>query len=160
VLKKTIRRLARGIYEYPKTHGSLGLLSPTPEAVAKALAARDATRLGPSGAYAANLLGLSDHVPARIVFLTDGPPRRLRIGRQHIELKSTTPRNMATAGKASGTVIQALRFLGKDHIAQHHIEHLRDRLTPDQKAELTRDRVHAPGWMQSILDAVVRDAHA
>src|ERR1700747_403109 len=73
--KGTIRRLARGVYDFPKQHPVLGLLSPSADDVAKALAGRDRPRLQPSGAYAANALGLSDQVPARAVYLTDGPSR-------------------------------------------------------------------------------------
>src|SRR5271165_7085278 len=73
--KATIRRLARGVYDFPKKHPVLGLLSPSADAVARALAGRDRTRLQPAGAYAANILGLSEQVPAKAVFLTDGPSR-------------------------------------------------------------------------------------
>jgi len=75
VKKDMLRRLARGLYNYPKTHPVMGVLSPGPDAIAKALAGKDMIRLQPSGAYAANLLGLSTQVPARIVYLTDGPSR-------------------------------------------------------------------------------------
>src|ERR1700722_13944867 len=71
--KGTIRRLARGVYDFPKQHPVLSLLSPSADAVARALAGRDRTRFQPSGAYAANILGLSERVPAKAVFLTDGP---------------------------------------------------------------------------------------
>ena len=56
--KGTIRQLARGLYDYPRHDPQLGLLSPTADNIAKALAGSGATRLQPSGAYAANLLGL------------------------------------------------------------------------------------------------------
>ena len=71
-----VRRLARGLYEYPREHPELGTLSPDIEKVAKALAGKDRLRLQPAGAYATNLLGLSEQVPAKAVFLTDGPSRR------------------------------------------------------------------------------------
>jgi Family of unknown function (DUF6088) len=71
--KGTVRRLARGVYDFPKEHPVLGPLQPTAEDVAKALAGRDRIRLQPAGAYAANALGLSEQVPAKAVFLTDGP---------------------------------------------------------------------------------------
>ncbi|MDB6109150.1 MAG: hypothetical protein JWR69_900 [Pedosphaera sp.] len=90
--KGTIRRLARGLYDYPKTHPNLGLLSPSPDTIAKALQDRDAIRLQPSGAYAANFLHLSDQVPAKIVFLTDGASKTVRIGKQEIRLQKTTPK--------------------------------------------------------------------
>ena len=56
--KGTIRRLARGIYDYPKMHPVLGLLMPPPERIAKAIAGRQQARLQPAGAYAENLRGL------------------------------------------------------------------------------------------------------
>ena len=156
--KGTIRRLTRGLYDYPKKHPTIGFLSPSPEEIAKALSTRDATRLQSSGAYAANLLGLSEQVPAKIVFLTDGPARRVKIGRQEIVLKNTTPRNMATAGRASGTAIQALRHIGSKQIIQHHIEHLKKALSASDRAQLKRDRVYAPGWMHSIIDTIVSNS--
>lgn len=76
VRKGTIRRLARGIYDFPKEHSTLGTLQPSPEKIAEALVGRDCTRIQPTGAYAANILGLSEQVPAKVVFLTDGPSRQ------------------------------------------------------------------------------------
>src|SRR5664279_4746127 len=66
--------------------------------------------------FAGNLLGLSEQVPARVVFLTDGTSRKVLIGRLIVELRKAAPRHLALAGKMSGTVIQALRHLGKDHV--------------------------------------------
>lgn len=146
-----IRRLARGIYDYPKTHSKLGLLWPHAETVAAALAGRDQTRLQPAGAYAANLLGLSEQVPARIVFLTDGTSRTVRIGPMVILLRRTTPRNMAAAGRLSGLVIQALRHLGKVHVTEERIAHLKRSLPAAERGKLVRDIKLAPTWMHPIL---------
>ena len=147
--KKTgkIRQLARGLYDVPRRDPQLGLLAPSVEAIAEALKGRDAIRLQPSGAYAANLLGLSDQVPMKLVFLTDGPNRVVRIGRQVIELRRTTPRNMATAGRVSGSVIQALRYLGQGRVNDTVVDQLRQRLSLDDKAQLLRDLGCAPVWM-------------
>src|SRR5437588_2608355 len=120
--KGTIRRLARGVYDFPKQHPVLGTLSPSAEDVASALAGRDRTRLQPAGAYAANALGLSEQVPAKAVFLTDGPSRTVRIGPTTIQLRRATTRNMAAAGRLSGLVIQALREVGKDHMTAARVE--------------------------------------
>ncbi|MCY2993422.1 MAG: DUF6088 family protein [Planctomycetota bacterium] len=155
-----VRRLARGLYDYPREHPTIGRMSPVPELVAKALAERDATRLQPSGAYAANLLGLTEQVPARVVFLTDGPSRHVKFGRQEIVLKNTTPRNMATAARISGTVFQALRHLGAKHIGAQQIGHLRKLIDASDAAQLKRDRIYAPGWMHHIIDAIVEEPSA
>ena len=151
VKKKTIRRLAKGLYDYPLEHEQLGLLSPSPDAVARALAYRDAIRIQPTGAYATNLLGLSEQVPAKIVYLTDGRARRVKLGGREIRLKHTTPRNMTTAGRISGTVIQALSFIGKDRLTTVHVETLRRKLSADDKKCLSNDRIHAPSWRDKWL---------
>jgi len=146
-----IRQLARGLYDYPKTDPELGSLQPSTDDIAKALAGRDAARLQPTGAYAANLLGLSTQVPMKVTYLTDSLSRTVQIGKRQIILKRTTPRNMATAGKISGLVIQALRHLGQKRVDQQIITQL-DRLLDDQaKSKLMKDIRHAPAWIADIF---------
>src|SRR6266852_710052 len=91
-----IRRLARGIYEFPKSHPQIGVLSPSPEAIAQAMAERTGSRIMVSVAKAANLLGLSTQVPMQNLFLTEGPSRTLRIGNQTV-LLSMLPRSRCLA---------------------------------------------------------------
>jgi hypothetical protein len=155
--KGTIRRLARGIYDYPKTHPVLGTLAPSPEAIAKAVVGRDRTKIQPSGPYAANLLGLSPQVPARIVFLTDGPAKTVRFGKQEIQLKQTTPRNMAAAGRVSGLVIQALRNLGQRNVTTPVIQQLKRSLKTEEKRQLQQDIELAPAWIGKYLREIAQD---
>lgn len=149
--KGIIRQLARGLYDYPIDHPSFGRIPPSADAVAKALAKRDAARLQPTGAYAANILGLSEQVPTRIVFLTDGPSRRVKFSQQEIVLKRTTPRNMATAGRRSGTIIQALRHIGQRNVNDKMLAIIKRQLTPQDQAQLLKDLRHAPGWISEIM---------
>ncbi len=147
----TIRRLAFGLYDYPQKHPKLGLLSPKPDTVAQAISEKGDTRLQPSGAYAVNLLGLSQQVPAKIVYLTDGAEKNVTVGNQQIQLRRTTPKNMATAGRPSGLVIQALRYLKKDGVTDDHIATLK-RILPDADRErLWKDRIYAPAWMHPLF---------
>ena len=88
---KTIRRLTQGVYDYPRIHKKLGVLSPNPDHVAAALASRTGSRIQISGQRAANLLGLSQQVPAQLIYLTDGPPQKITIGSQVITLKPARP---------------------------------------------------------------------
>jgi hypothetical protein len=145
------------VYDFPRQHPVLGLLSPSAETIAEALAGRDHTRLQPAGAYAANALGLSEQVPAKAVFLTDGPSRTVTIGSMTIQLRRTTPRNMAAAGRLSGLLIQALRELGEDHVTPARVEHLRRTLPAEQRRELLKDLQLAPAWMHPILRAVAAE---
>lgn len=146
-----IRRLSRGLYEYPKQHPEFGDLPVNYEQVAQALAGRDNLKIQPSGAYAANLLGLSDQVPAKVVFLTDGSHRKMQIGNRSIVLKRTTPKNMATAGKISGLVIQALRFIGQANIDDKVIGILKRKLTEKDKRILMADLRFAPAWIEKAV---------
>ena len=151
VRKKTIRRLARGVYDLPKEHPVLGPLQPSADKVAEALTGRDHTRLQPAGAHAANALGLSEQVPAKVVFLTDGPTRTVRIGPTTIQLRRTTAKNMAAAGRLSGLLIQALRELGKEHLTPQRRDHLKRTLPADKRRELLKDLRLAPAWMHEIF---------
>jgi predicted transcriptional regulator of viral defense system len=146
-----IRRLSRGLYDYPENHPTLGELPVNYERIVQALAGRDNLRVQPSGAYAANLLGLTNQVPAKIVFLTDGSHRKIQIGNQQIILKRTTPKNMATAGKMSGLVIQALRFIGQSSIDDKVIRILKNRLTEKDKKMLVADLRYAPAWVEKVV---------
>ena len=151
----TIRQLARGLYDYPRTDPQLGVLAPTVDLIAGALEERDVVRLQPSGAYAANLLGLSTQVPMKVVFLTDGFTRKLKVGKRQILLKRTTPRNMATAGRASGTVIQALRWLGPQNVDNRVMSILMKRLSAKDKAQLLNDIPYAPIWIAKAIRTIV-----
>lgn len=158
VQKGTLRRLDRGLYHYPRLHAHLGELSPSVEAIVKALVGRDDLRLLPGPAYAANVLQLSEQVPAKILFLTDGLSRRVKVGQQEIELRRTTPRNLRAAGRASGLVIQAMKFLGKEGVASADLEALRARLTERERRELREDLAFAPTWMHPHLRALAQEA--
>jgi len=156
----TIRLLARGLYDYPVQDPVLVTIAPSADAIARALVVRDAIRLQPSGAYAANILGLSEQVPSRVVFLTDGPARKVKIGKREIILLHTTPRNMATAGRKSGTLIQALRYLGKDQVDDRVIATLRRKINDKDHAGIRRDLIYAPAWIADILRPLTEPAAA
>ena len=134
----------------PLSHGSLRCLSRS-LGIAQALRGRDAARLQPTGAYAANILGLSAQVPARTVFLTNGRSRCVGIGKQEIVLRHTTLRNMAAAGTTSGLVIQALRWLGRDHVDDQACALPAKRLTDDDKRNLMADARYARAWVSEVM---------
>lgn len=154
VAQREIQRLGRGLYHRPRKHPKLGDLAPNPQAIADAVAVKGALRLQPAGAYAANLLGLSEQVPRKLAFLTDGANRKLRVAGQLIELRHTTPRNMATAGRVSGLLIQALRHLRREQVDAGALDALRQRFSSKEKAELMKDADLAPAWIAQIIRLV------
>ena len=157
VAKGALRRLSRGLYDKPGQDELLGDLWPQVGTVVKAIAGKNKLRTQPAGAYAANLLGLSEQVPAKIVLLTDGASRTVRAGPMTITFKSTTPRNIAAAHRLSGLVIQAFKSLGARHITPQRIEHLRKSLPAKERAKLLNDLNLAPAWMRPMLQAVAID---
>ena len=151
-----IRRLGRGLYDYPRLHPVLGLVPADPDQVAAALTRKTGSRLQIAGAKAANTLGLSTQVAARPVYLTDGRRRTVQVGGQIIELRHAAPRFLAGAGRIEGTVIQALRYLGPDQIGADTVARLRQTLTSGEKEALRREALNAPGWLAPTLQEIAR----
>jgi predicted transcriptional regulator of viral defense system len=149
-----IRRLTRGIYEFPRIHPQIGLLSPSAEAIATAAAAKAHCRVTVSEAKAANLLGLSTQVPAQNVFLTDGRSRTLRIGNQTVVLKHVAPSKLLGAGTEAGIVFQAIRAFGPQRVNEIPVEVLAEKLPAAVKSEVKRLAPSAPGWSQRILNRI------
>lgn len=149
-----IRRLSQGLYDYPKSSGRIGLLSPNPDAIAEALARKDDHVLQISPARAANMLGLTTQVPAKTVYLTDGPNRTRKIGRQTIELKHASRKRLAGAGRTSGAVFQALHYLGRDNVDDQVIDRLRSVLSEEDRKDLLNYTLAVPGWMRPVAQQI------
>lgn len=150
-----VRRVAQGIYDYPKVSRRVGARSPSLDKVARVVADRTRSRLQISGAHAANRLGLSKQVPAQRVYLTDGPTRDIEVGGRVIRFKHASPRNLVGAGRISGDVFQALRYLGTDSVDDGVISTLRRRLSDQDKQVLARDALDMPGWVRQVIQQVV-----
>lgn len=146
-----IRRLAQGVYDYPKTHDLLGLIPPDLNEVAKAIAEKNGVQIQPAGAYSANLVGLSVQVPGRIIFLTEGPSRKVKIGNQEIIFKKATKKVMSSAGTREGLLIQALKNLGKDHIDQIARAQISKFLNGSNEKEVRQNMKFAPAWIRAIV---------
>lgn len=156
--KGMIRRLAQGIYDYPVQDPILGVIPPKQDNVAKAIAAKANARIQPTGAYAANLLGFDLQVPARVVYLTDGISKKLKIGNTDFVFRRTTPKNMALAGTHIGLIVQALRHIGKGNITPKIESILKKRLQQiDSKQSSMADK-YAPAWIRDLIKKVMRSA--
>ena len=139
------------MYDNPTTHPKLGKLAPTAEQIVEAISTKEHTRIQPTGAYAANLLGLSTQVPAKVVFLTDGPDKRIEVGNRTIELKHRAPSSMVGAGKITGLVIQALKHIGQKQFSAEHLKELKRSLSSEQIQQLTKDIPLAPAWIADVI---------
>lgn len=146
-----IRRIAQGIYVRPSISEYIGEVLPSAEEVAQAIAKRDKIRIVPTGVYALHALGLSTQIPMKLVFLTDGAPREIKIGKRSIRLKKTTPKNLLAIGKISSLVIQALREIGKDKLTVLEEKKIMSLLEKEKQEDLLHDIKLAPEWIKKIM---------
>ena len=154
-----LKRLARGIYFVPKVDPLLGILYPSSEEIAKAIAQRDKARIMPAGIYALNRLGLSTQVPLKITYLTDGSPRKIQTGKLTITFKTTSAKNLSLRGEISSLVIQALRELGPQGVTREILSRIGTLLAKESPEILEHDRRLAPGWIRKLLFRPA-DSHA
>lgn len=157
VASGVLRRLSRGLYDKPRHDNLLGTLWPSVDTIIKAIAGKDKLRTQPTGVYAANMLGLSEQVPAKVVLLTDGISRTVQAGPMQIRLQRTTPRQMAAAGRLSGLLIQAFKSMGVKHITPAHIERLRKNIPAVERTKVMKDLALAPAWMRPLLRQVAQE---
>jgi hypothetical protein len=149
--KQRIKRLSHGIYYKPKLSRIIGELIPSIEDIANAIARRDHARIIPTGAFAENILGLTTQVPMNFTYLTDGAARIIKIGNRKINFKSTVPRNLATKGKISTLVIQALKQIKKDNVDEIILNKISDQLKNEAENNILHDAKLAPAWIREIL---------
>jgi Family of unknown function (DUF6088) len=146
-----LRRLARGLYDVPRHHPLIGELRPSADEIVQALSRRDGTVVQPAQGMAANLLSLSEQVPVRVVYETDGPSRTVRVGSLTIQLRHRSPRQVRSASPMSSLVFAALRSVGKTNVSEARIAHLRETLSANDRAALLKDLPLAPAWMHPHL---------
>jgi len=146
-----IVRVAQGIYVIPKESSLIGKVIPGAEEVAAAIAKRDRARIVPTGVHALNILGLSAQVPMRVVYLTDGAARKVRVGKQTINFKRTTPKNLAAQGHISSLVIQALKTIGKSKVEESDLKKIIAHLKKEKRENILHDIKLAPAWVAVIM---------
>lgn len=148
-----LRRLTRGLYDFPKVHPKLGSLSPSPDDVARALARETGSKVQIAGAQAANALGLSTQVPAKSTYLTNGPSRRVVLGKRVVDLRYAAPKHLIAPGSPAGTVVQALRHVGAAR-AEDVEQVATRRLSASDKKTLASTAALAPAWMRPTLVSI------
>lgn len=171
-----IRRIARGLYDCPSINSLTGRsTSPDPRSIVDALARRDQARIMVDGLTAANDIGLSDAVPARIVIHTDARLKPIKLGNLTIEFKTTAPSKLFWAGRPAMRVVQALHWLHDAAPDERPaiIKRLRRLFAnaehgPAIVEDLRANMLTLSSWMQNILrealpypaDAPAKNEHA
>jgi hypothetical protein len=143
-----IRRIRHGLYDVPKSNPALGgVLSPDIDQTARALARRHRWTIVPQGAWAANLLGLSSQVPSKIVYLSDGPNKTIQLGKRTLNFRHARPNALGEQVGLPALVVQALRYIGKDHLDERLILRLQALLSDAEKRRLIKATRFGVEWI-------------
>jgi hypothetical protein len=162
---QTLRRIDRGLYDQPGFNKLTQKTNPPdPRSVIDAIARRDQTRMLVDGMTAANDLGLTDAVPAKIIVHTDARRRAIKLGNVTITFRTTAPSKLFWAGRPAMRVVQALHWLrdllvreGESDQFRHKLGKLFEDPTagPRLKADLTAGMTALPTWMWVFLKPLI-----
>jgi hypothetical protein len=146
-----IRRIRRGLYDLPVVNPELGgELSPDIDEAARTIARRNRWTIVPDGPWAANLVGLSTQVPAKIVYLSDGPSKKVSLGMRFVQFKHARPQSLAGDDQKSALVVQALRHLGKDGVDKRALSVLRSSLSDSERKQLLKNTRLGVDWIYGV----------
>jgi len=154
-----IRRVCRGIYDYPKYSEFLKQeLSPDIDQVARAFARKFNWRIEVLGDTALNMLGLSTQVVAKYVYLSDGPNRSYDILGTTLEFKKSSLKNIGFKYKESSLIVQALKTLGKERMTEEIIETIRKRIEPKMYTRILKDTQSSTVWIYEAIKQICRES--
>ena len=154
----TIRRVLRGVYDYPRYSELLqAQLSPDIDSVAQALARKFGWRIQPGGEMALHLIGLSTQVPAKAIYLSDGPKRSYTIGQTSLVFRHATLKEAGFKHRESGLIVQALRALGQERIDDTVKVKIRAWLPERLRAKVRKDTQRATGWVHEVIVEITNE---
>ena len=155
VKENTIERLAHGIYYIPQFHHLIGQIKPSLEMIANAIASRDRIQIKPTGISALNKLGLSEQVPTRHVYITNGQPRTYHVAENEIHFKSASPKKLALKGPISSLIILAMDEMGQNEFDETLANKLKLLLQNEDPALLENDLILAPSWIAKEIYSII-----
>ena len=157
-----LRRVGHGLYDMPRFSNVLKRPAPVDlDAAIAALARRDGVRIMPDGLVAANQLGLTNAVPAKVSFVTDGHSRTVKIEGRTVQFRHAGPNVMQWAGRPAAPVVQALRWLGPAAAAAAEVLSTLSRHLPDDvKRDLLQNSRDLPGWALPLARNITSDQAA
>lgn len=162
VKAKKIRRVSRGIYDYPKYSELLQKeLSPDIEQVARAIGRKFNWRIEVSGQSALNILNLSTQIQAKYIYLSDGPNKSYKLFNDvEIEFKKSVLKDIGFRYKESSLIVQALKSLGKEHITDEIIEKIKEQIDPKMYEKILKDTQSTTVWVYEIIKQICKgDSH-
>ncbi|MBU1657821.1 hypothetical protein KKG72_02075 [bacterium] len=154
-----IRRVSRGIYDYPKYSDFLEQnVSPDIDQVARAYARKFNWRIEILGDSALNMLGLSTQVVAKYIYLNDGANRTYDILGTTLEFKKSTLKDIGFKYKESSLIVQALKTLGKERITADVIKQIQKNIEPKMYEKILKDTQSSTTWIYETIKQICQVA--
>ncbi len=148
----TIRRLIQGFYDKPKFNSKfMAFEAPNIDDLAWGIANRYGWHICPSGNYALNILGLSTQIPSQYVYISDGPYRFYEVMGVRLTFKHSTNREVSNFSPITMLVIQALKAIGRENLTWQDVEHLRRRLSPENKDVILQEGRRTSFWIYQVI---------
>ena len=155
--EKIIRRLMRGVYDYPEYSNFLNEnIAPSPNEVAQAIARNYGWTIIPFGDTALNILGLSTQVPATWIYVSDGAYKEYEFNSVNLSFKKTTNKEITGLSSKTALIIQALKALGKENVDKNTIETIGNKLTPNEKRKLLNESKYSTSWIYETLKEIAK----
>ena len=147
-----IRRIIRGVYEYPEYNDFLKeYVASSPDKIAHALARNYGWTIVPCGDTALNLLGLSTQVPAVWYYVSDGTYKEYEYDKVKLSFKKTTNKEISKVSYKTALVIQALKAFGKENIDNKFIIKISSLISNEEKAQMLTEAKYATAWIYDII---------
>ena len=157
----TIRRLRRGVYDYPEHSALLDApASPDPDAMARAIARTHGWTILPEGQTALNLLGLSTQVPAHWQYFSDGPSREVAWTGGTLVFRHRANRETTRLSPRTALLVQALKALGAAQVDAAVLSRLRAAFSAPELARALREARYVTAWVYEILKRLAAAAEA
>ena len=157
VRQGVIHRLSRGVYLKAK-ETKFGMVYPSTEQIAKAIAERDNAEILPTGSTALNMLGLSDQVTMNPVFITSGSARKLKCGNRTITFKRGVPKNFAVKGKVTRLIVQAMKAIGEQSFSDEDGKRIALIFAKyPERDTIKHDLAVMPSWIKKNITKILED---
>jgi len=153
-----IRRLIRGVYDYPAFSRMLNSpTNPDPDVIAHAIARTHGWTIVPTGETALNILGLSNQVPAQMQYFSDGPTKKYVWEGGTLILKHRTNKETTKLSPKTALMVQALKNLGEAHIDDTVLKTLRSKLNESERIRAAKEARYTTSWVYEIIKRLAED---
>jgi predicted transcriptional regulator of viral defense system len=155
-----IKRFRKGIYYKPQKSSLFGDVLPNPSAIAQAIAKLNHAHIVPDGSMALNMLGLSDQVPMKYIYLNDKLHKSEFVGNTEIVFKRINAKKLTTSNKRVGLVLSAIDYLGKDAFDDKNlVQDFASKLNVSDVKDLDTASKYYPLWVKNRVSEIINEIY-